>query len=71
MSTSISGRVRLQPRPTTVTRRVVLPRLELESGEVLLDAPIAFAAWGRLNRQGDNAVIVCHALTTQPNGGRH
>jgi homoserine O-acetyltransferase len=42
---------------------VVLPRLELESGEVLLDAPIAFASWGRLNRQGDNAVVVCHALT--------
>lgn len=37
--------------------------LPLESGQVLPDVRVAFRTWGRLSAQGDNAVIVCHALT--------
>ena len=37
--------------------------LELESGEKLLDATIAYQSWGKLNSAGDNAILVNHALT--------
>lgn len=43
--------------------RVILPELQLESGQVLTDVPIAFQSWGELDEDGSNAVIVCHALT--------
>lgn len=34
-----------------------------EDGTTLRDVPIAYRTWGRLNEAGDNAVLVCHALT--------
>lgn len=37
--------------------------LALESGGSLPGLQLAFRTWGRLNTRGDNAVIVCHALT--------
>lgn len=40
-----------------------LAELPLDSGAVLTDVPIAYQSWGALNAHGDNAVIVCHALT--------
>lgn len=41
----------------------ILPRFETESGVVLEQAPAAYATWGRLNSERDNAVVICHALT--------
>jgi len=35
----------------------------LESGVELAGVKTAFRTWGRLNAAGDNAVVVCHALT--------
>ena len=35
----------------------------LDSGERLRDVEIAYRTWGRLAPGGDNAVVVCHALT--------
>ena len=42
----------------TATRPFVL-----ESGESLGEARIAYETWGELNEAGDNAVLLCHALT--------
>jgi len=37
--------------------------LLLEDGETLEDVTIAYQSWGSLNEQGDNAILVNHALT--------
>lgn len=40
-----------------------LSKIKLDSGRTLTDVPVAYDAWGELNALGDNAIIVCHALT--------
>lgn len=42
---------------------IVLPRLELECGDTLVDFPVAYKTWGKLNAKADNAMVVCHALS--------
>jgi len=37
--------------------------LRLENGELLAPLALAWRSWGRLNRAGDNAVLVVHALS--------
>jgi len=36
---------------------------ELESGEVLVDATVAFTIRGRLNASRSNVIVICHALS--------
>lgn len=42
---------------------VEIPRYELECKETLLDFPVAYKTWGRLNKTKDNVLLICHALT--------
>ncbi|KAF6835566.1 homoserine O-acetyltransferase [Colletotrichum plurivorum] len=41
----------------------IIPRFQLDSGDVLTQCPVAYKSWGRLNDQGDNVLVICHALT--------
>jgi homoserine O-acetyltransferase len=48
--------------PKTHYYRLSVP-YQLESGTILTCVEIAYRTWGTLNLNGDNAILVCHALT--------
>ncbi len=55
----------VQPASEATARRgsVALSSLPLDDGSVLAPVTITYETWGRLNATGDNAILVCHALT--------
>ncbi len=42
---------------------LTIPCFHLRDEPALRDVPVAYKTWGRLNEDGTNAAIVCHALT--------
>lgn len=42
---------------------VEIPSFLLECGEELINFPVAYKTWGRLNKDRDNVLLICHALT--------
>ncbi len=45
--------------------------LDLEMGGRLEDVAVTYETYGRLNRRGDNAVLICHALSGDSHVARH
>jgi len=41
----------------------IVPSFTLESGVTLHNVPIAYTTRGRLSENGDNALVICHALS--------
>lgn len=41
----------------------IIPKFELESGVHLHNVPVAYSTRGKLSPNGDNCMVICHALT--------
>jgi len=42
---------------------LTVDRFELECGDTLEQVPLAYKTWGKLNAEGTNCMVVCHALS--------
>ncbi len=54
---------------STAIRRWTMGSFVTEFGALLEDVEVVFESYGRLDRTGDNVVLVCHALTGDAHAG--
>ena len=62
-STVLEAKTAAVPLPTYEGDFVLEGDLLLECGRILSRPVLHYAVYGRLNEAGDNAVLVCHALS--------
>ncbi|HEX6988309.1 MAG TPA: homoserine O-acetyltransferase, partial [Bacillota bacterium] len=63
--------MQVETRPATRQSLRFSGPWRLQLGGVLPGVEIAFETYGRLNAAGDNAVLVCHALTGDAHPAAH
>ena len=68
---SSSDSIRSGRRLRHVQTAVFSAPLNLERGGVLPGVTVAYETYGQLNPRGDNAVLVCHALSGDSHVARH
>ncbi|KAJ5771908.1 Homoserine O-acetyltransferase [Penicillium odoratum] len=54
---------RTQHMTTALRNELVIPSFTLESGVTLNNVPVAYTTHGVLSPNGDNVLVICHALT--------
>lgn len=47
----------------TIPSIIVIPHLNLELGGSLMNVPVSYKTYGTLSPSGDNAIVICHALS--------
>jgi len=45
----------------------IIDSFTFESGETLKEVPVSYSFWGNLNKEANNAILVCHSLTADTN----
>ncbi|EFQ30998.1 homoserine O-acetyltransferase [Colletotrichum graminicola M1.001] len=68
LSRSMVKRTQTQPENPFATlipeqQFAIIPEFSLESGVTLRNVPVAYTTRGKLSPNGDNAMVICHALT--------
>lgn len=64
----VQERIRSEPENPFATlipdqEIAIIPSFTLESGVALRNVPVAYTTRGTLNENGDNVMVICHALT--------
>ena len=58
------------PLCTAIDQRyLIVPSFTFESGDKLVNVPVAFKTWGKMNAARDNVLLVCHPISGSADAG--